>query len=262
LPFALFCLPLAAYPQNEWVLQPYIEVTGTRALQELGKNVTGFMGSFPNNPFNVAVSEVGQTGLYAIHSTNDKIPKAIYIGENVVHGDFNGDRYTDFAIWRNRNFYPIDTVIVYFGNATGLDTTRRVIIASEAPYTFFGPRKCIGDINGDGFDDLVITAPGFAQDQGKVYVYLGSTIFDGMPDFVILGEHPKSRLGVRCAIGDLNNDHFADLVIRGFDILDPSNKNWFDYLNIYFGGAPLDTTKDLNSSKSFLEWTYTRSQYF
>ncbi|MGH7452012.1 MAG: FG-GAP repeat protein, partial [bacterium] len=190
--FAVCCLPLAVRAQNEWVLQPYIEVTGTRALQELGKNVTGFMGSFSNNPFNVAVSEVGQTGLYTIHSPNDKTPQRIYFGENVVHGDFNGDHYTDFAIWRNRNFYPIDTVIVYFGNAAGIDTTGNLIITSEADYVFFGPRKCAGDINGDGVDDLVITAPGFAQDQGKVYVYLGNTIFDGIPDFVILGEHPKS----------------------------------------------------------------------
>jgi len=239
-----------AHAQNEWVLQPYIEVTGTRALQQLGKNVTGFPGSFPNNPYNVAVSEVGQTGLYSIHSPNDKTPQRIYFGENVVHGDFNGDRYTDFAVWQNRNFYPIDTVIVYFGNAAGVDTTGGVVISSEGEYTYFGRKMCAGDINGDGFDDLVITDPSFGvpEPPGKVYLYMGSPNFDSVPDFSILGEHRLSLLGVRCAVGDLNDDRFADLVIRGDDSSTPNYS--FGYLNIYFGGAPFDTTKDLTSIKS------------
>jgi hypothetical protein len=248
--FAVCFLPLAAHAQNEWVLQPYIEVTGSRALQYLGRNVSGFMGSFPNNPYNVAVSEEGRTGLYSIHSPNDTSSKKIYFGENVVHGDFNGDHYTDFAIWKNLNFSPIDTVILYWGTATGIDTSQKVIIYCEAEYTNFGQRMCTGDINGDSFDDLVITASSFGQAQGKAYGYWGSSNFDCVPDFAILGEHRLSILGVRCAIGDLNNDRFADLVIRGSDFVNPSRS--FDYLNIYFGGAKFDTTKDLASLKSVL----------
>jgi hypothetical protein len=244
--FALCFLPLAAHAQNEWVLQPYLEVTGTRALQYLGRNVTGFMGSLPNNPYNVAVSEVGQTGLYSIHARTDTSTRKIYFGENVVHGDFNGDHYTDYAIWKNFNYSPIDTVIIYWGSATGIDTLNSLKILSEAEYTNFGIRKCGGDINGDSMDDLIVTASLFGLGRGKVYVYFGGNNFDGHPNIEIIGDN-RAQLGTRCSLGDLNGDGFADLAIQGYNT---SPNNDFVYINLYFGGAQFDTTKDLVSLPS------------
>jgi hypothetical protein len=245
--FAIYCVPLAAHAQNEWVLQPYIEVTGSRALQYLGRNVTGFMGSFPNNPYNVAVSEEDRTGLYSIHSPNDSSSKTIYFGGYVVHGDFNGDHYTDFAIWKNLNFSPIDTVIIYWGMATGIDTVSPLKMISESQYTYYGAVKCAGDINGDGIDDLVVTAPAFGFLQGKVYVYFGNANFNGISNHEIIGDS-LTQLGVRCSVGELNSDGFADLAVRGSDSSSPNNP--FGYINIYWGGAQFDTTKDLVSLTS------------
>jgi hypothetical protein len=245
--FAVCFLPLAAHAQNEWVLQPYIEVTGSHALQYLGRNVSGFMGSFPNNPHNVAVSEEGRTGLYSIHSPNDTSSKKIYFGENVVHGDFNGDHYTDFAIWKNLNFSPIDTVVIYWGTATGMDTLNPTKILSEAEYTNFGKSKCAGDINGDGVDDLVVTASLWGLGRGKVYIYIGGTDFSQTPSYEIIGSN-RAQLGTRCSAGDLNRDGFDDLVLLGSDSSSPNSP--FGYINIYWGGAQFDTTKDLVSLTS------------
>lgn len=241
-----FCfLPLAARAQNEWVLQPFIERTGTAALQELGKNVAGFMGSFGNNPYNVAVSQVGQTGLYKVRTPNNTNAPTVYWGENVIHGDFNGDRFTDYVIWKSFNYS--DTVLVYWGTATGIDTLSPLKIFSEERLTYFGMSKCAGDINGDRIDDLVVSAPNFGLSQGKIYIYLGGKNFSPTPSYVIIGEN-RTQLGTRCAAGDLNSDGFDDLAVRGSNSNDVSNI--FGYINIYFGGTPFDTTKDLVSLSS------------
>lgn len=38
---------------------------------------------------------------------------------------------------------------------------------------FFGASLATGDLNNDGLDDLVVGAPLWGNDNGKVYVYLG-----------------------------------------------------------------------------------------
>jgi len=39
---------------------------------------------------------------------------------------------------------------------------------------FFGASLATGDLNNDGLDDLIIGAPHWGNDNGRVYVYLGS----------------------------------------------------------------------------------------
>lgn len=38
---------------------------------------------------------------------------------------------------------------------------------------FFGAGLATGDLNKDGLDDLIVGAPLWGNDNGKVYIYLG-----------------------------------------------------------------------------------------
>lgn len=75
-----------------------------------------------------------------------------------------------------------------------------------------------GDVNGDGYDDVIIGAPSVSHDfvgEGAVYIYYGSE--DGLslePDWVMYGAHDSSGFG-RCVSikGDVNNDGYADVLI-------------------------------------------------
>jgi hypothetical protein len=112
---------------------------------------------------------------------------------------------------------------------------------------------CVGDLNNDNIDDLVVTAEFYyaqigQNHQGKVYIYFGRSSLNSIPDLTITGSYPGARLGANCAIGDFNDDGFNDLAIRGYDVT--MQQSFFGYLNIHFGSAQLDTVADLTSNRT------------
>lgn len=73
------------------------------------------------------------------------------------------------------------------------------------------------DVNGDGFPDLALSAPGAANKAGKVYVYLtaGSTGLPASASVVLSDPAATSgdEFGSAIALGDTNGDGYADLWI-------------------------------------------------
>jgi hypothetical protein len=241
---------------REWVLQPFMEVKGLHSRVELGRFVYGFPNPNTNIPFNTVAGKLWDLGMYSIHSKADTIPLDYYLGSNMVHGDFNGDGLIDVAIHQNAG-YNWDTVVVYLGNATGLDKSYGLTIIAEQQTSDFGYSMCSGDLNGDGFDDLIITAPYYWDNTygGRAYIFLGKTHMKDAPDQILSGYH-YLRMGVSCSSCDLNDDGFDDLVMMGYDTRDPdpmSGKR-YNYLEVYFGGADLDFDRDLYLKGSETPW--------
>ena len=91
--------------------------------------------------------------------------------------------------------------------------------ASDQPYAFEGNQvEFVGDVNGDGFDDLAIAAWRFDDgdsNEGRVLVYHGSA--DGLedsPDWEAQGGLPEAHFGYRVVgVGDLDDDGFDDVAI-------------------------------------------------
>ncbi len=75
-----------------------------------------------------------------------------------------------------------------------------------------------GDINGDGYGDMLVCADGkFSQDPnypGKVYVYLGGKKLNDKPYMVLRGQAPGDRFGASAAwVGDINDDGIDDFAV-------------------------------------------------
>jgi hypothetical protein len=118
-------------------------------------------------------------------------------------GDLNGDGIEDLATPRG----------VYFGS-TNFDTLLDLHIESYP--------GAVGHINKDRYGDLVVNAydPG---GMGLVYVYLGGTQMDTIPDWGVLGKY-WGGLGSAIATADINNDGVDELIISEPQYFFGSNK--------------------------------------
>lgn len=95
-------------------------------------------------------------------------------------------------------------------------------VDAEAPGDWFGwPISCVGDVNGDGFEDALISAIMNGEngpESGQSYLFLGSSsVLDGPlePAASFLGSEEGDRAGVALTGGgDVDGDGFADILIR------------------------------------------------
>lgn len=106
----------------------------------------------------------------------------------------------------------------------------------------FGNPKFAGDVNDDGYDDVIIGAylnDENGTDAGKVYLYLGSADTIHSCDMELLGESAGDRFGESISpAGDLNNDGFDDFIIGSSG--NDENVTDAGKIYVYFGGPNFD----------------------
>ena len=143
-------------------------------------------------------------------------------GERVgTLGDVNADGYADVFVGAPGYDHPEiseGVVFVYTGSATGLSATPILVEANVAGANFGSDVAAAGDVNGDGFDDVVVGAQfddTVTDSGGAAYVFTGeSTGVSPVPLWTVRGGVPGVRLGHTVGgVGDPNGDGFDEIAI-------------------------------------------------
>ncbi len=141
-----------------------------------------------------------------------------------VAGDVNGDGYEDLLVAAIDHSEPLPTeeeegkLYLFYGGPDGLATTAAWTYQPNDDLTILGFDVAGGDLNGDGYSDIVagnLQWTGDIAEQGKISLWYGGPDGPGdAPDWEFLGDQPQGLMGSGVALeGDINNDGYNDLFI-------------------------------------------------
>jgi hypothetical protein len=137
-------------------------------------------------------------------------------------GDVNGDGYEDVLFGApeyDGAQADMGAALLYYGSASGLSGAPGWSIQGATGSVGLGASVAGGgDLNGDGYDDVVVGVPGADQGvsgEGLAQVYLGSQFgLAHVPVIVLRGNQLNAAFGSACAfIGDVNGDGYDDLAV-------------------------------------------------
>ncbi len=168
-----------------------------------------------------------------------------FLGTDVATaGDVNGDGYSDVIVATYVNNSNTGIAYIYFGGPS-MDTTPDVTMTGEAAGNFFSSSiSSAGDVNGDGYSDVIVGAygnDGFANNAGRAYIYFGGAVMNNTPDIIMNGEAASDNFGISVSsAGDINSDGYTDVVVGAY-----LNSGGTGRAYIFLGGAAMDNIPDV-----------------
>ncbi|MBM3199890.1 hypothetical protein FJZ53_03045 [Candidatus Woesearchaeota archaeon] len=187
----------------------------------------------------ISMSEFNSYANITLNATESSMD----LGSDVGSGDINDDGYADILVGARYADTPAvnnaGQVLVYFGAAYTSAINEKY--SSYANFTIngsawdqLGDYRSLhtGDVNNDGYSDIIIGVGTQGTYEGQAYVFFGAAYNDGSAingfpgpaglgagsyaNITINGTYPE-EFGSGIDVGDFNNDGYADLAVGGYD---------------------------------------------
>ncbi len=200
------------------------------------------VGAYTNDD---AGADAGSAYLYTNTFSNASIPINTFTGEADNDGfgylvsdagDVNGDGYADVlsSAFNNNKAY------IFLGG-DNMDNIPDIIFNEAAGEGYGRSFSSAGDVNGDGYSDVIVGAPFYNSNQGKAYIYYGGTNMNNTADLIMTGENTGDEFGTCVSsAGKMNGDIYSDVIIGAIVYNSNAGRAY-----IYFGGAVMNNVADV-----------------
>jgi hypothetical protein len=140
-------------------------------------------------------------------------------------GDLNADGYADLAIgapFFDEGEEDEGIVHIFYGSSSGLSPLPNTSLQANRAEAWFGASVAgAGDVNADGYDDVIVGAPHANEGQdneGMAFVYFGSESgLNPHAGWLYASDQIAAWFGCSVApAGDVNTDGYADIVIGAY----------------------------------------------
>ena len=162
-------------------------------------------------------------------------------------GDVDNDGFSDFIVGcENNDAAGMDAgkVYIYRGGQSISQNPFWQKRGEAWNHKFGASVASAGDVNNDGFDDVIVGAPQYRDGdtyKGKVYIYRGGTSMGGAAFWTCVGEAEGDNFGCSVAsAGDVNNDGFDDVIVGAKEHDGGGNSRGKAY--VFLGGAEMSDT--------------------
>ena len=174
-------------------------------------------------------------------------------------GDVNGDGYADVIVGAP-GYGSHGAAFAYYGSPSGLSTIPSWTAESNQLYSSFGRVSTAGDVNGDGYSDVIVGAHRFGNieaEEGRTFVYHGSpTGLLAAPAWTAESDSAGAHFGLSVSTaGDVNGDGYADVIVGAHDYGSSAGKAF-----VYHGSAaglssiPAWTAEGDQSGDDYSNW--------
>jgi hypothetical protein len=171
-------------------------------------------------------------------------------------GDVNGDGYADVIV----GALGSGQAYVFYGGP-GADAVADLTLLGAAGDYFGQSVSSAGDVNGDGFADVIVGAyvnDAAGTDAGQAYVYYLGPVADAVADLTLTGAAAGDYFGITVAsAGDVNGDGLADVIVGAYGNDEAADRAGRAYV-FSVQASVLETTIDLNPNvinlKSHAPW--------
>ncbi|MBX7042381.1 MAG: FG-GAP-like repeat-containing protein [Ignavibacteria bacterium] len=166
-------------------------------------------------------------------------------------GDVNGDGFSDVIVQSRSNSGVSEFGAEIYHGSSNMNNVPDLTINGFDQYGVFGVSVAdAGDVNGDGFSDVIVGDPGDLEDIvyqlfGKAFIFFGGPGMDNVPDITMYGEHWRSNFGFSVSpAGDFNGDGFDDVIV-GSPFWGESGSYDVGKTYVFYGGRNMDNIPDV-----------------
>lgn len=183
-----------------------------------------------------------------------------YLGQSLAGaGDIDGDGYSDIVIGAHlfdNGQNNEGAALVWHGGASGPDTATATARHSAQPESAFGYAVSgAGDIDGDGYDDIIVGSPHYdngQSEEGVAFIFPGTpTGISPIPSAMLEADQADAGFGTSVsAAGDVNGDGLGDIIIGAMHYDNGENEEGaaFVYLGSAAGVNPIPIKLESNKA--------------